>query len=202
MRDHTELSEDSGHLQVLDLNLDIEPEDDEMLSATPVEADRLLMRGVATLDEESLLRLWDQYGWMVQRVVEKRAFAWKWSLSTYFCKRALQALSRFVKREQLRRELPRRLREEGFLPLDVEDDPEKIVTQSLAQEDLKDQLRNAIKTLSPSNRRALVLRYRDNMAFAAIADDMGITEAAAKQRVYRSTVALGKELAMRGPPMA
>lgn len=121
-----------------------------------------------------------------------------WSLLTFFCTSASQKLSRLREQESARQEIPRRMREEAYMLLDVEDDPEGIALCESEQKELQKQVYSAIATLSQNLQQPIMLRYRQEMSFVDIATELGITVAAAKQRVYRAIKALKSELIMRG----
>lgn len=63
---------------------------------------------------------------------------------------------------------------------------EELPAEALERVELRTLLRRALLTLSPRHRRALTLKYAKGLRFADLADDLGLSEAAAKSLVMRA----------------
>lgn len=121
-----------------------------------------------------------------------------WSLRTYYCTRAVQALERLAKQQLRRQQIPYRMQEKGVQPPRVSDDPMQLAIQNIAQEELAEEVRRAIQTLSQTLQRSLILRFNRDMSIAEIADELEITTDAAKKRLSRARIEIATELTKRG----
>ena len=90
--------------------------------------------------------------------------------------------------------------------MDEEDGPELEVAdrtrpdpeQAAAGRDLARQLEGALRELRPEHRTALLLRFRDELAYEEIAEVMGIPLGTVKTFIYRARQELAKAAARGG----
>ena len=99
----------------------------------------------------------------------------------------------FVGRKALRREHRRRARERRALELQVIGD---YTDENLGQ--VATVLDEAINTLAPEDRNAIVLRFFEQLDFRSVGKALGSSEDAARMRVTRAVEKLGVLLKRRG----
>jgi RNA polymerase sigma factor (sigma-70 family) len=93
----------------------------------------------------------------------------------------------------IRRTEDRRKRREQVVAMN-----QSATTQEPAQSDLLDQLDDALCHLKPADREALVLRYLREQPISDVAQQLGVSEDAARKRVDRGITRLRKYFSRRG----
>ncbi|MDY7099769.1 MAG: RNA polymerase sigma factor [Actinomycetota bacterium] len=116
---------------------------------------------------------------------------------------ARRQLARYLRAEEVGTRARRRLGAERVV---LTDDAIERVEELVDLAGLGERLRNALAELSDAVAAAVRLRVLDGLAYAAVADELGCTEGAARVRVARGLAQLAEQLddpaAMRPPEEA
>lgn len=102
-------------------------------------------------------------------------------------------------RDYLKKKKPSVITEElEFIIENIEEDtPDILPEQALEETERKEDLRSILDSLSEDKRLCLLLRYKYEMSYSEIAEELGISESAVKSRLFRAKEDVEKEAEKR-----
>ena len=130
--------------------------------------------------QETFLRAYDK---LATYQPERKFVNWLLSIASHYC---IDRLRRRVRAPQLSLD--------GPLPPQWTTSPAPHPDQAVSQKQQREQVRQALDTLPPDYRAAVVLRYWYGLSYEEIAVTMSTTESAIKSRLHRARRMMAQQL--------